>query len=35
MTQMSVNWLTIRKFSEQTGYSEHAVRTKIRDGVWL
>ena len=32
---MPVNWLTIRKFSEQTGYSEDAVRGKIRDGVWL
>lgn len=32
---MAVNWLTIRKFSELTGYSENAIRTKIRDGVWI
>ena len=35
VTPMTVNWLTIRKFAEQTGYSEHAIRSKIRDGVWL
>jgi hypothetical protein len=32
---LSINWLTIRKFAEETGYSEWAVRGKIRDGVWL
>jgi len=32
---MTINWMTIRKFSEETGYSEHAIRSKIRDGVWL
>lgn len=27
-------YLTVRKFSQETGYSEDAVRSKIRDGVW-
>ena len=27
--------VTIRKFSEETGYSEHAVRSKIQRGEWL
>ncbi|MGD8914600.1 MAG: excisionase [Candidatus Thiodiazotropha sp.] len=30
-----VNWVTIKKFGELTGYTEHAVRTKQRDGVWI
>ena len=32
---MAVNWLTVRKFAQETGYSEEAVRHKIKDGVWL
>jgi hypothetical protein len=30
-----VNWLTIRRFAEETGYSEQAIRSKIKIGVWL
>ena len=30
-----INHITIRKFSELTGYTEDAIRTKMRDGVWL
>jgi hypothetical protein len=29
------NYVTIRKFSELTGYSEDAIRHKIKDGTWL
>jgi len=32
---MAVKWITIRKFSEETGYSEDAVRSKIKRGDWL
>ena len=32
---MAVNWFTIRRFSEESGYTENAIRTKIKDGVWL
>jgi hypothetical protein len=28
-------YLTISKFSAATGYSEDAVRAKIKQGVWL
>ena len=31
---MAVRYVTIRKFALETGYSEDAIRTKIRDGVW-
>ncbi|MDX8384166.1 MAG: hypothetical protein R8M45_08795 [Ghiorsea sp.] len=31
----SVNWVTISKFCESSGYSENAVHLKRRDGVWL
>lgn len=27
-------YLTIRKFAQETGYTEDAVRSKIRDGIW-
>lgn len=27
-------YLTIEKFSIETGYSPDAIRTKIRDGIW-
>ena len=30
-----MKYVTISKFSELSGYTEHAIRTKIRDGVWL
>jgi hypothetical protein len=30
-----LNYVTIRKFCELSGYSENAIRTKIRDGVWF
>ena len=28
-------YVTVKKASELTGYTENAIRTKIRDGVWL
>ena len=31
---MTVRYLTIPKFSELSGYTENAIRTKIRDGIW-
>lgn len=31
---MIVRWVTIRKFSEITGYTEDAVRAKIQRGDW-
>lgn len=30
-----IKYVTIPKFSAESGYAEDAVRTKIRDGVWL
>ena len=30
-----MNWVTIKRFCEQSGYSEDAVRSKISQGVWL
>lgn len=30
-----IKYVTIRKFSELTGYSKAAVRAKIKDGTWL
>jgi len=30
-----VRYLTIGKFAEESGYSEDAVRAKIKTGVWL
>ncbi|WP_232457915.1 excisionase [Burkholderia ubonensis] len=32
---MTIRYLTIGKFSVETGYTENAIRTKIRDGVWV
>ena len=29
-----LRYVTIPKFSEQSGYTEDAIRTKIRDGIW-
>ena len=31
---MPVRYLTIPKFAAESGYTEDAVRTKIRDGIW-
>jgi hypothetical protein len=30
-----LRYLTIGKFAEESGYSEDAVRAKIKTGVWL
>lgn len=30
-----LRYVTIPKFSEHSGYTEDAIRTKIRDGVWM
>lgn len=30
-----VNWVTIKKFSELTGYTDEAVRKKMANGTWL
>jgi hypothetical protein len=30
-----MRYLTIRKFSSESGYTEAAVRSKIQDGTWL
>ena len=30
-----MNWVTIRRFAELSGYTEKAVRGKIAEGVWL
>lgn len=30
-----MRYLTIRKFSSESGYTEAAVRAKIADGTWL
>lgn len=27
-------YLTVKKFANESGYSEDAIRSKIRDGVW-
>ena len=29
-----LRYLTISKFSVESGYTEDAIRTKIRDGIW-
>ncbi|MNY40232.1 hypothetical protein D3C86_1749590 [compost metagenome] len=31
---MPIRHLTIKKFADESGYTEDAVRTKIRDGIW-
>ncbi len=33
--QMSLNYLTIDKFSEVSGYTKEAIRSKIKRGQWL
>lgn len=30
-----MRYLTIRKFSNESGYTEAAIRSKIADGTWL
>jgi hypothetical protein len=30
----NMNWVLIVKFCELTGYTEDAVRCKIKDGIW-
>lgn len=30
-----MNWVTIKKFSELCGYSQDAIRAKIKKGQWL
>lgn len=30
-----LRYLTIPKFSAESGYTEDAIRSKIRDGIWL
>lgn len=30
-----LRYVTIPKFADESGYTEDAIRTKIRDGVWM
>jgi len=30
-----LRYVTIKKFAEESGYSERAIRGKVHDGVWL
>lgn len=30
-----MRYLTVRKFSSESGYTEAAIRSKIQDGTWL
>jgi len=30
-----MKWITINKLSELTGYTENAIRAKIKKGIWL
>lgn len=30
-----MRYLTVRKFSSESGYTEAAIRSKIADGTWL
>ncbi len=32
---IKVKYVTIKKFSELTGYTEDAIRNKIKGGVWV
>lgn len=34
-SKLAIRFATIKKFSELTGYSEDAVRSKIKRGDWL
>jgi hypothetical protein len=31
----SSRWVLVKRFAEITGYSENAVRHKVKSGVWL
>ncbi len=31
----SLRYLTIKKFAAESGYTEDAIRSKIKNGVWL
>lgn len=35
MASASIRWVTICKLSQDSGYSENAIRAKIKTGVWL
>jgi len=35
MSFSNIKWITINKLSELTGYTENAIRAKIKTGVWL
>ena len=30
-----MKWVVIKKLSELTGYTENAIRAKIKKGIWL
>lgn len=30
-----LRYVTISKFALESGYTENAIRTKIRDGIWI
>ncbi|MGR3967534.1 excisionase [Pseudomonas sp. 910_23] len=30
-----MRYVTVRKFASESGYSEDAIRSKLRDGIWL
>jgi hypothetical protein len=32
---MKLRFVTIEKFSQESGYTKDAIRTKIKRGVWL
>jgi len=31
---MTIRYKTIKQFSAESGYTEEAIRSKIRDGIW-
>lgn len=31
----TLQWILINRFAELSGYSENAVRHKVKDGTWL
>jgi len=35
MASTNIHWITIGKLSDSSGYSENAIRAKIKKGVWL
>jgi len=35
MRGVIMNWVTIKKFSSLSGYTEKAVRNKINRGIWI